>query len=329
MKKQAQHSPDTKTFAAVNVTNGFVVALAALVVLAAPAPAAVVNKILATVDGEPVTLYELKQFTLSSQVAVQVGQQDPKAVLDGLITTRLIGIEIKRRGIVIGDQEIDNYIKQIQQQNQITEEQLFEALGEQGLTPEIYRKQIREELERAQLINREIRGKVSVTPEDVQRYYDSNKTDYAQDPEVTVSHIMLRLAEDAPDSEVASVNARAADVHALLERGKDFAEVARQYSEDPAAEDGGTLGTFRIGTMLDALNEAVVDLPVGDYSEPIRSAVGIHIVRLDAKSESTHTPIEDVSEEIRERLYAEALEGRYAKWLTEDLRAQHHVEVLE
>jgi peptidyl-prolyl cis-trans isomerase SurA len=298
-----------------------------LLVAGSAAQGMVVNKILATIDGQPLTLYELKRFAGSSPVATQAG--DPEALLEALITSRLIDLEIEKKGIVIGDAEIDNYIDQIRQQNQITEEQLYAALQAQGLTPEAYRAQVGQELERAQLINREIRGKVSVTAEDVQRYYDAHLEDYAKAPEVTVSHIVLRLAPDAPPEEVRGVEQRAAEIHAQLERGKEFADMARQYSEDPAAESGGSLGTFRLGSMLDALDDAVRDLDVGDYSEPVRSDVGIHIVRLDARSSETHTPKGEVAEEIREKLYNEALEERYTRWLSEDLRDRHHVEMVE
>ncbi len=304
-------------------------ALVVSVMLAASAQAVLANKILATVDGEPITLYEFKTFVASSPVTAQASQEQPEAVLDALITSRLIQLEIDAKGIVIGAADIDNYINQIRQQNQITEEQLYAALSQQGITPEAYRAQVRQEMQRAQLINREIRGKVSVTPEDVQRYYEANLSDYEQAPEVTVSHIVLRLADDAPDYEVESVRERAEEIHRKLDDGEDFADMARQYSEDPAAESGGALGTFRIGSMLDAMNVAVQELDVGEYSEPVRSSVGIHIVRLDARDEATHTPVEELSDEIREKLYNQALEERYARWLNEDLRERHHVEMLE
>ncbi len=297
--------------------------------LAGPAAAAVVNKILATVDGAPITLYELKTFARTNPMTAQVGEGDPAVVLEGLITSRLIEFEIAKKGIVIGDDEIENYMEQISRQNQITREQLYAALREQGLTPEAYRIQIRQELERAQLINREIRGRVSITPEDVQRYYDAHLSDYERSAEVTVSHILLRLSPDAPDEEARRVEEKANEIHALLDRGKEFPDLARQYSEDPAAESGGSLGTFRVGSMLDALDEAVRDLEVGRYSKPVRSTVGFHIVRLDDRSTTTHTPVGDLADEIREKLYNEALEERYVRWIKEDLRQRHHVEMLE
>jgi len=293
------------------------------------AAAVVVDTILATIDGEPLTSYELKNFATGNPAAIKLGQENPDALLDALITSRLIRREIEMRGIVIGDTEIDNYVAQIRQQNKISEEQLYQALAEQGLSAEAYRAQIKEELERAQLINREIRGKVSITDEDIERDYNAHLAEYTTPPEVTVSHIMLRLDPKATDSEVRRAMEKANEIHAQLDRGKDFAELARQYSEDPAAESGGTLGTFHIGSMLDALNDTVAELDVGEYSDPVRSSVGIHIVRLDARSPTTYTPLEEVSDTIRQRLYGEALEKRYARWLTEDLRARHHVERID
>lgn len=310
---------------------GAVWALAAVLAgwVAAPVEAVLVNKIVATVDGVPITLYELKKFTRENPLSEQLVAAGPEAALDGLITTRLIEREIADKGIVIGDDEIENYIEQISRQNQLTRDELFEVLRQQGLTPEGYRLQIRQELQRAQLINREIRGKVSVTPEDIQRYYDAHMSDYEKAAEVTVSHIMLRLAPNAPEDEVRRVEARADEIYAMLGKGKKFADLARQYSEDPAAESGGSLGTFRVGSMLDALDEAVRDLQVGKYSKPVRSDVGIHIVRLDDRSEQKHTPVGELADDIRERLYSEALEERYVRWLKEDLRQRHHVELLE
>jgi len=296
---------------------------------ATAAHAAILNRILATVDGKPLTLYELKVFAADNIQARQLGSKDPSALLELLITTHLIDLEIQAKGISISDTDVDRYIEQVRQQNQLSQGQLEEALRQQGLDAKTYRAQIRDEMQRAQLINREIRGKVNVTPEEVERYYEAHLSEYAKDPEVTVSHIMLRLAANAPADEVERVEARAAEIHARLDKGESFEDAARQYSEDPAAESGGKLGTFKEGSMLDALDKATRDLKVGEYSEPVRSEVGVHIVRLDERSTATHQPLAGLADDIKERLYNQALEERYKRWLTDDLRQRHHVEILE
>jgi peptidyl-prolyl cis-trans isomerase SurA len=98
-------------------------------------------------------------------------------------------------------------------------------------------------------------------------------------------------------------------------------------SEDPSAKSGGELGTFKKGEMLDEFDDQVTKLKPGQYSAPFRTGVGVHIVRLDESMGASHQSLDDLAADIRERLYNEALEERYNRWLREDLRARHAVEL--
>jgi peptidyl-prolyl cis-trans isomerase SurA len=289
--------------------------------------AEVVNRIVATIDGEPITLYELREFVKGDPRLQQAQQMDEAMVLDTLITKHLIDREIEANGLVVTDEDIDRYIVGIREQNQISEEQLDAALAQQGMSRELYRKQVHEELLRAQLISREIRGKVNVTPEDVQRYYEAHREDYEKPSQMTVSHIVLRLPADAPASTVEAVQERAGQIHAQLMNGADFAELAHAVSEDSAARDGGKLGSFEPGDMLESLEQATQDLDPGEFSLPVRSPIGIHIVRLDDRITGGEGLADSQAEEIKQRLYNNSLEERYNRWLTEDLREDHHVEI--
>ncbi len=286
----------------------------------------VTNRIVATIDGEPVTLYELKEFA-AGDLRLRQASVDNAMILETLITKRIIDKEIEAAGIVISDTDIDRYIDGVRARNRLSEEQLDAALAQEGVTMQSYRKQIMEELQKAQLINREIRGKVNVTPEDVERYYREHLEDYATPEQTTVSHIVLQLAADAAPEDVEAVMKRAANIHQQLEDGADFGELAQRVSEDAAAKSGGKLGTFKPGEMLDVLEAAVAELEPGEYSRPIRSEVGVHIVRLDQRTSASHEPLEGLAEGIKEHLYDAALEERYTRWLREDLRQRHHVEV--
>ena len=150
-----------------------------LAVAAIPAGAEVVNRIVASVDGDPITLYELNKFISdkSAQVPNMRGIGNKEA-LQALITEKLVQKEIIARGIRIRDEDIDHYIDRIKQQNHIDDDQLREALKQQGLDYAQYRQQIREEIEKVQLLNKEIRAKVTISPEDVSRYYEAHKKDY-------------------------------------------------------------------------------------------------------------------------------------------------------
>jgi len=289
----------------------------------------VVGRILALVDGDPVTLYELKDFAAGDPRLKQALSTDQAAVLDLLITKRLIQKEVEKQGIVVQDADVDRYIANIRERNKIDDAQLDAALTQQGLTRERYRAQVREELERAQLINREIRGKVSVSPEEIARYYQEHEGGGdGGDAQVTISQIFLKLPADASPDEVKEVEARANKIYEEVKDGADFAEVARKESEDGAAKSGGKLGSFKKGEMREDLEKAIEGLDSGEVSKPVRSSTGIHIVRVDERTGPGDKKMPDeMAEEIKEQLYAKALEDRYNRWLKEDLRQRHHVEI--
>jgi peptidyl-prolyl cis-trans isomerase SurA len=288
----------------------------------------VVNRIVALVDGDPITAYEVKDFAASDVRMHQAGAASPAEVLDVLITKRVIEKEVEAQGIVIQDADIDHYLANVKERNHIDDAQLDAALAQQGITRDEYRSQIREELERAQLINREIRGKVSVSPEEVARYYQEHEGAAASEDQVSISHIVLQIPHGATDQQIAAIQARADKIYAELKDGADFAEVAKRESEDGAAKSGGKLGTFKQGEMREDLEAAIADLKPGEFSKPVREANAIHIVRLDERIRAGETAMpEGKAEEIKEHLYADALEERYNRWLKEDLRQRHHVEI--
>ena len=317
----------------------------------------VVNRIVALVDGDPITMHELRTFSSSDPRLAQTGAS-PSDVLELLVTQRVLEKEIEAQGIVVGDAEIDRYMANVRQRNNISEEQLDTALAQQGLTRQRYRQQIKEELQRAQLINREIRGKVSVSPEEIDRYQkehgsssgggEKNADGAAEavasrpiaddDEQVSISHIVLQIPPGASEEQIAAVEARADAIYAELRDGADFAQVAKRESEDGVAKVGGKLGTFRKNEMKDELADAVAGLDAGEISKPVRSSGGIHIVRLDERingsggggsetAKPAAAPVDPARDEIKEKLYAAALEERYLRWLKEDLRQRHSVEI--
>ncbi len=300
-----------------------------LLVYAGVAEATLINKIVATVDGEPVTLYQLKRFTERNIRGRELKSGDRELLLDALITEQIVSKEVAEKGIIVKDEDVQRYIDNIKARNNISEQQLEQALLAQGLSMESYRSQIREDLQRQQLVAREIRGKVSITPEEVQRYYEAHKSEFGtKQAGLQVAQIVFTLTPDAPPDRVAAITAKAEEVYDRLQKGADFAELARQVSEDAAAKDGGSLGWFKPGELLDDMEKVVAKLDVGQVSKPLRTKMGVHILKLEARrGDSADTLETAVAEQIKEKLYAQALEERFQKWLSEDLKKRHHIEL--
>jgi peptidyl-prolyl cis-trans isomerase SurA len=286
--------------------------------------AEVTNRIVATIDGEPVTAHELRRYAKERGIT---GEPEAR-VLDALITDKLLEKEIKVQGITARDDEIDRYIQEIQTRNGMDEAHFTHALAEQGMTRESYREKVKSEIEKAQLVNREIRQRVNVSPEEIRRYYDAHLDDYAIAERVKVRDIFFALAPDEDEAGETRLRAKVIEVRELAVGGRDFGALARQFSEGPGADKGGELGTFARGEMDHELEQAVFALEPGKVSEPVRTASGFHLLRVDQRIAAGHKPLEEVKDEIREALYNQALEQRFQDWLSRDLRERHHVEVL-
>ncbi len=311
----------------------FVMGVAALVLVAATLPAVgaeTLNRIVATIDGEPITLVELERYTEMAKKRPGGEQMalDQKALLDELVLDKIIQKQVEALGLKATDQQIDGYIESIRTRNNLSEEQLMEALQQQNMSWDQYRLQVRGDIERANLINREIRTKVNVSPEEVERYYKAHLDDYGTSAKVTVRLISLLVPPDASDADKAAIRTKAEEVQKLAADGGNFAKLAKEYSQGPGAEEGGDIGEVQPEEMQPEFAKAAKSLEPGQVSPLIVTASGFHVLKIEKSSGETHRPLSEVSDEIKEKLYKEAMETRYDRWLNQDLRARHHVEIL-
>src|SRR5262249_6858586 len=177
-------------------------------------------------------------------------------LLDALITERLLEQEVKQQGIVVRKEDIEAYVQAVKQRNHLDDDTFERALAAQGMTLEGYRTRIKSELEKTQLVNREIRARVTVSQQEIDRYYQAHLDSYAVSERVTVRDIFFELGSDADDAEVARTRRKAEEVRQLAVDGRKFEDLAGQYSEGPGANKGGLLGTFARGEMEPALDDA-------------------------------------------------------------------------
>jgi peptidyl-prolyl cis-trans isomerase SurA len=292
-----------------------------------------VNRIVATVDGEPITLHELRVF---SQFAGERGMMtapggtagmSDRDLLEGLIMNKLVDKEVETQGLKAKDSDIDSYIARIQAQGNMTDEQFQAALAKQGMPMEEYRKQVSKEIERALLINREIGSRVNVTPQDVERYYKEHSGDFSQSEQVRVRHLFLPLSPEATPAEEQEVGKLVDDIRKRALAGEDFATLANTYSQGPGAGQGGDLGYFKKGQMTKEIEDVAFALKAGDISDPFRTAAGVHLIKVEEHTSAGQMKLDEATtEEIKRKLYNEALRQRYERWFQEDLRFRHHVE---
>jgi peptidyl-prolyl cis-trans isomerase SurA len=305
--------------------------LAVALMPARPAPAEVVNRIVATIDGEPVTLFELESFTEQAQRRAGAGAEvatDQRAMLDVLVLEKIMKRQVEAQGVAASEQQIDAYVASIRERNNLSDAQLKEALAQQGLTWEQYRAQVRADIERAALINKEIRSKVSVSPEEIERYYKEHLDEFPTPARVRARLISRLVPAGASAEQKAEVRDETERIRKQAAAGKNFAELAQAHSQGPGAADGGDVGEVARGQMQPEFEQAAFALKAGEVSEVIETASGYHILEVEKREGEAHQPLAEVSDAIREKLYQEHLEDRYQRWLKQDLRARYHVEIL-
>jgi parvulin-like peptidyl-prolyl isomerase len=302
--------------------------LAASVAVAAPAAAATVNRIVATVDGEPITSYQVDTFiraNVRGADPAQISEADRKKVLDMLVNDLIVDMESAKLGVGASNEEVNAYIEQIKKQNNLDDAKLMAALEQQGLTLDAYRQQVAKEIQRSQLLARNVRSQVSVTPEQIQKYYDEHKDQFSEADAVTVRHIFFAVPQQGGEQAMQQLGDKAKTAYTRLQAGEPFAQVAREMSEGPDASQGGMLGTMKKGQMRPELESVAFSLRAGQWSPPVQSPYGLHILYVEERHAGSSVALEEVQEQIREKLYASAVEERFQQWVTDDLRKGHSV----
>jgi len=296
--------------------------------------AGVIEQLIAVVDSEPYTLTNLKTYAKTKGNREfptgdlnSINDAD-RELLEQFITDKLLETEVREAGIKITDTEVDEYIDQVKARNRLSDDDLKTALSREGQTLAGYRASVKSELEKNEMINRQVRAKVNVSNEDAERYYKLNMKNFRSGERARLRHILLSVAEKASEEEIRAVFAKAGALHQRIKAGEDFAQLAVEFSQGAGHAEGGDIGWVQRGTLVKEIEDLAFDkLSVGQVSEPFRSSLGVHILKLEARDLGNVLPFATVAPKIKEELYAKALDERFGKWVKGDLRKKHHVEV--
>ncbi|MDH3572918.1 MAG: SurA N-terminal domain-containing protein [Desulfobacteraceae bacterium] len=146
------------------------------------------------------------------------------------------------------------------------------------------------------------RSKVALSNEEVREYYDENLETFKTPKTVEARHILLIVNRDADPETVKKTKERALDILKLAKEGKDFAKLAKQYSEGPTRDKGGYLGKFKKEAMVKPFADMAFSLKAGEVSEPVRTQFGWHIIKVEKVNEASITSFEDAKKNIRKKL---------------------------
>ena len=259
-----------------------------------------VDHIIAVVNDEAITAYELKArlVTVERQLRGQNVQLPPRDVLERQLLERMVADRVqlqfaKETGLRISDIELDGAMRRIAEGNKLSLTEFRAALEKDGVTWIKFREEVREEITLARLRDREVENRIIVSEGEIDNYLANPNQEAAASTEIALSHIVIRVPEQASPDQLMRIGARAQSALDQIRRGDDFAKVAASFSDAPDGLSGGSMGMRALDRLPGLYAEAAQKLKAGEVSEILRSPAGFHIIKVTEKrgEGGTATPV--------------------------------------
>lgn len=300
--------------------------------------AEVVDRIVAIVNDEVISLYELNKATQpyieqvrNSQYPQDVERQLTfevrSKILNELINEKLADQELKRQKISVNEKEVDSAIERIKESRAISDEELRKALAAQGMTYEEYRQQTKQQILRARLVNREVRSKIVITEQDIKAYYDQHAEEYAYEKKYHLRNFYIRLSSFATDADWQEAMRKMETVQAELKAGKPIDEVVKSPLYPDALAESDDLGLFKLEDLSPQLRDTIRDMKPGDFTPVIEAPFGYQILLVEEVVDTAGKTQAQAAAEIEDKLFNQIVDEKYQSWL-QDLRDRAHIKII-
>lgn len=316
--------------------TGVLMIVAALPGIAPAQDRILVDRIVAVVNDEIITLYDLnKEFEPYARNIKSLGYDEDKQMkllfkfrsdlLSKLIDSTLADQEIKKNKLDVTEAEIDSAIERIKTSRSMTDETLRAGLAQEGLTMEEYRSELKAQLLRSKLVTLEVKSKIVITKENIKAYYDEHIEKYTAERKVHLWNIYVPILDDS-QRQAALKNMQS--VKSKLDQGMPFQALVKDESLASLGAAGGDLGLFLAKELSEKIMAAVKDLNTGEYTSILQTGNVYQIIYVEKVVRAQSKSVEEVQDEIEEILYREVVDSKYQEWL-EGLRSRSHIKIIQ
>jgi peptidyl-prolyl cis-trans isomerase SurA len=288
-------------------------------------PAQTNDRVIAIVNDDVITMSELlaeggndvqgdPSAVLKSGMTVKEARD---IVLEQIIMKKILDQVVREYGLDITDLDVDRAIIEQLKMKGLSKPDLVALLAKEGKTYEAYREEVAYSIKKERVIARKLSTHLIVTDEEINKYFNEHKDEFAGRKEFRLSEIVLPIPVDVNDSVIVEARNRADMIQAKLKAGADFAAMAKEYSATPDAEKGGDMGFIHPNTLDPGFVSLLNTMKVGQISDVIATPGGFLIFKITETRPITSLTAGDVKPEIVSRIRQEKTMVFFDKWMKE------------
>jgi len=297
------------------------------------AQAKTVDRILAQVNDDIITMSDLNREMAqirrelaqrySGDKLEEAVQKAEKEALDNLIQEKLLFQKANELGFNANvDTRVSASIQQVMKQNNLKNtDELEAALNQQGMSLKDYRDQIKRQIMNNDLVSEFVGSRITLLTQEIDKYYKDHVADFSTPEEVTLSEIIINN-----DGDPKSAESKIGDLRQRLQQGEAFATLASQYSKGPTASKGGSIGTYVVSKLNPEIVAAVAGLKDGEVSKPQKARDSYVLYRLDSRKPTSILPLEQVRDEIKNRLYSRKFAPEFERFINQ-LKEEAYIQI--
>ncbi len=299
----------------------------------------VVEEIVAKVNNDIITRGELEKLRLQIESELRLKKGLTGAELDKEVKAKeadalrdkidqLLLIQKGKDLNIKVDGEITRRFAEIQVDSKISDPDKFhEWIREQsgGIPYEDVRQNMTDQLITQKVIGEEVGSKINVPQAELQKYYDEHKAEFVRQEQVFLREILIAPTDASPTA-WAAAEKKAKEVYLRAKNNEKFTQLARDYSAAETARNDGELGAFKRGELKKELEDKVFNQTKGFVTEPTKTDNGYLILKLEDRYAAGQATLEDVKNEIMDRLYTPRLQPALRTYLTK-LREDAFLEI--
>ena len=245
-------------------------------------------------------------------------------ILDNLINLELLFQESRNNVIEVEKEEVDSQIKLLKQKfSNDTEFKNF--LSELNLSESALKLKIKKGIAIQKLIETQIADKIKISDEESKVFYDKNPDLFKQPEQIKASHILMKVEPGADEMKKSEAKQKIKNIQQKLNKGEDFATLAKEFSEGPSKNNGGDLGYFQQGQMVKPFEDAAFALKTEEVSDIVETRFGYHIIKVIDKTPEKTIAYENVKDDLAQHLKQEKT-NQEVKTYIQKLREKSKIE---